>query len=73
MTLRNTSGRISFFNQLLLTDAQGQPVPAAFYTDNFVTLMPGQTKVITIDCASLQGTTLHLRGWNLTREQSFAL
>lgn len=73
VTLRNTSGRISFFNQLLLTDAQGQPVPAAFYTDNFVTLMPGQTKVITIDCASLQGTILHLRGWNLTREQSFAL
>lgn len=47
--LRNTGSRISFFNRVQLYGPDGQPVRPSFYSDNFVTLMPGESKDITIE------------------------
>lgn len=44
VTVKNTSGRIAFFNQLQLLDEKGSPIRPSFYTDNFFTLMPGEKK-----------------------------
>lgn len=49
VTVRNSSSRIAFFNQLHLLDADGQPVRPAYYSDNFFTLMPGQSRIVTIE------------------------
>lgn len=49
VTLRNGKRRIAFFCQLLLTDEADRPVDAAFYTDNFITLLPGETRTIEIE------------------------
>lgn len=49
--LKNNSGRISFFNRVQLYGEDGQPVRPSFYSDNFVTLMPGEAKTITIETA----------------------
>ena len=50
--LKNNSGRISFFNRVQLYGEDGQPVRPSFYSDNFVTLMPGEAKTITIETAA---------------------
>ncbi len=46
--IKNSSRRIAFFTQILLTDADGQPLHATRYTDNFITLLPGQQETIVI-------------------------
>lgn len=48
VTIRNRSGKIAFFCQLLLTDAEGNPLHSSFYSDNFITLLPGETQTITL-------------------------
>lgn len=51
VTMKNTSSKIAFFNRLQLTDRAGSPVRPSFYTDNFFTLMPGESKTVTIETA----------------------
>jgi len=68
VTIRNTSSRIAFFNQLHLFDGTGTPVRPAYYTDNFFTLMPGGSKTVTIEAATAQlaaGASLKCSGWNI--------
>ena len=64
VTLRNTSGKIAFFNQLQVFDSEGVSVKPSFYSDNFFTLMPGQQRTITIDTPKGSGRTLTVKGWN---------
>ncbi|MBQ7463066.1 MAG: glycoside hydrolase family 2 [Bacteroidaceae bacterium] len=51
VTLKNSSSRIAFFCQLLLTDKMHKPVHGTYYSDNFFSLLPGEKKVITIRTA----------------------
>lgn len=48
VTVKNRGRRIAFFCQLLLTDAKGNAVHGSFYSDNFITLLPGQKQTIAI-------------------------
>ena len=48
VTVKNRGRRIAFFCQLLLTDAKGNAVHGSFYSDNFITLLPGQKQTIVI-------------------------
>lgn len=61
ITLRNNKNRIAFFCQLLLTDDADRPVDGAFYTDNFVTLLPGEARTIDIEAPSAPTTPLRLK------------
>ena len=61
--VRNASSRIAFFNQLHLLDADMNPVRPAFYTDNFFTLMPGESRTVTIETSG-DGSAVRLSGWN---------
>ena len=45
--LRNESDRLSHFNHLTLRDARGEEINPVFWSDNFITLFPGDEKVIT--------------------------
>lgn len=47
VTLENDSDVISYQNILRLVDADGNVVVPAFWSDNFVTVLPHQTKVLT--------------------------
>ena len=70
--LKNVSGSIAFFNQLQLLDQQQKPVRPSFYTDNFFSLLPGESKNITIETAkdhSLKDPILVVRGWNVVRKE----
>lgn len=64
--LKNTSGKIAFFNRLQLRDSSGEPVHGTMYSDNFITLMPHSSKTIVIKpAASSRGDfKLFFEGWN---------
>lgn len=67
ITLKNTSHGISFFNRIELLDKELVPVRPSFYDDNFFSLMPGETKSVTIETADAHtgnGLILRLSGWN---------
>lgn len=67
VTLRNTSRQIAFFLQLYAesdtTPAEGGN--ATFFSDNFVTLLPGQQKTITFETTAAKPVPLRLSGWNI--------
>ena len=61
VTVRNSGRRIAFFCQLLLTDVAGNPIHGTYYSDNFISLLPGQKQVLTIRTAQNDGISYRLR------------
>ena len=45
--LKNNSKRLSHFNRLALLDAQGEEINPVFWSDNYLSLFPGDEKVVT--------------------------
>ncbi|MGM9673504.1 MAG: glycosyl hydrolase 2 galactose-binding domain-containing protein [Bacteroidaceae bacterium] len=68
--VKNTSGVIAFFTQLQLTDEMGTPVRPAFFTDNFFSLLPGETREVMVDTKKTDGTQYRIvvKGWNQSRQ-----
>lgn len=68
IVLRNSSGTLAFFNQLKLVDGNGRSIKPAFYSDNFFTLLPGESKMVTIEVDkedySNKQIQLVVDGWN---------
>ena len=66
VTLKNTSGKIAFFNRLQLRDPDGAPIHGTMYSDNFVTLMPHSSRTIIITPGDNAGGNLNIffEGWN---------
>ena len=49
LNLKNESGKISFFNELDLAGKKsGQSILPVFWSDNYVSLLPGEQKTITV-------------------------
>lgn len=44
--LKNESKRLSFFNRMALTDAQGEEINPVFWSDNYISLFPGEEKEV---------------------------
>ena len=68
VTLKNTSRRIAFFNEVLLLGDDGLPVPYTFTTDNYFTLLPGASQTVTLEIARADapsGPVIHVEGWNV--------
>jgi hypothetical protein len=67
--LRNAGQSAAFENKLTLLHADGSQVLPTYYSDNYVSLLPGEEWAITISIAEGQrkgGLQLELRGWNAT-------
>ena len=58
VTLVNNSPVISYMNILKAKDAKGELVVPAYWSDNFITLLPGQTKTLT--CKAENVSTIEL-------------
>ena len=73
VSLKNTSSRIAFFTQLQFLDKAGKPVRPSFYTDNFFSLLPGETKQVLIDTSVDKVTegefSLTVGGWNVQQKK----
>lgn len=73
LRLKNTGRTVAFFTQIQWLDGARKPVRPSFYTDNFLCLMPGESRTVRIETALGKlpeaEYTLVVRGFNLdTRE-----
>lgn len=68
VSLSNAIGNpVSFFNRISLVDTKtGQRILPAFYSDNYLSVVPGQTISVTIDYFPEKGihTQVIVHGWN---------
>ena len=48
VNIKNSGSKIAFFCQLLLTDGEGNAVHRTHYSDNFITLLPGEQETILV-------------------------
>ena len=71
VTLKNSSGKIAFFNEVLLLGDDGLPVPYTFTTDNYFTLLPGESQTVTLEIAREDAPVrplIHVEGWNVAEK-----
>ena len=75
LKLTNTSSRIAFFTQIQLLDQVGKPVRPSFYTDNFFSMLPGESREIVVEtaCDDMPDNAIFVvKAWN-AKAQSFAI
>ena len=69
LSIKNTSKQIAFFTQIQFLDKAHQPVRPSFYSDNFCSIMPGETKHIQIETATnlldKDGYSIVTKGYNV--------
>jgi hypothetical protein len=70
-TLANRTQTPVLNAKLTLVDGKGERILPAFYSDNYVALLPGETKTITIRYPANAGSAgvLRLRGWNVIEQE----
>ncbi|GGA81400.1 glycoside hydrolase family 2 protein [Puia dinghuensis] len=72
VTLKNPAGGpVAFFNRVSLIDpGTKQRLLPVFYSDNYVSVLPGESKTITLDYTPKPGVTpqVSVRGWNLAEK-----
>jgi mannosylglycoprotein endo-beta-mannosidase len=49
LELKNSSKMLAFFTQIQWLDEAGKPIRPSYYTDNFFTLLPGESKKVGIE------------------------
>ncbi|MFI2742116.1 glycosyl hydrolase 2 galactose-binding domain-containing protein [Zhouia sp. PK063] len=67
LTLKNSSKEISFFNRISLIDKKTkQRLLPTFYSDNYVSILPGEEKKIILSYKDLnpQNNLIEIEGWN---------
>lgn len=69
VTLKNNSDVVAFFVRMALKDAAGELVTPAFWTDNFVSLKPGETRTYTCrtEAADVKDMNVEVSGWNVAK------
>ena len=70
--LTNDSDKLAFFLELeLANEATGSAILPVFWSDNYVSLLPGESKVLTVKCFEKdagKGTpVVRLKGYNLSK------
>src|ERR1700754_1437554 len=72
VTLRNpANGPVAFFNRVSLVDAKTkQRLLPVFYSDNYFSILPGESKTVTLDYKPHTGETpmVSVRGWNVEEQ-----
>jgi beta-galactosidase/beta-glucuronidase len=68
VTLANTGSAPALNGKLTLVDAKGARILPAYYTDNYVSLLPGERRTVEIRYPgqARPGAKVELRGWNVT-------
>jgi hypothetical protein len=68
--LKNPGAAPALMIKLVLKDATtGERILPAYYSENYVSLMPGQERTLTVEfTAGTAQPAIGLRGWNLTQE-----
>jgi mannosylglycoprotein endo-beta-mannosidase len=65
----DAQGPVAFFNRIALIDAQtGQRILPAFFSDNYVSVLPGESKTITVEFSEKDAAAkkrIQVYGWNV--------
>ncbi len=64
-------GPVSFFNRIAVVDAKtGDRILPTFYSDNYISVVPGQIKTITVEYPHSEGVTpkVVVKGWNSSKK-----
>lgn len=65
LTLTNTGKTPALAIKLTVLDKAGARVLPAYFEDNYITLMPGETRMVTVRVpASAKPASIAIRGWN---------
>ncbi len=64
ITLKNNSALPVLNSKLTLLTEAGERVLPVYYSDNYVSLMPGESKTLTANFSAHGPLSLSLRGWN---------
>ncbi|MFL6337292.1 MAG: glycosyl hydrolase 2 galactose-binding domain-containing protein [Pyrinomonadaceae bacterium] len=74
VTLSNRTRTPALNAKLTLVDARGKRILPAFYSDNYVALLPGETKTVTVryPASVTAPPALRLRGWNVAPAEAKA-
>ncbi|HEV7350942.1 glycosyl hydrolase 2 galactose-binding domain-containing protein [Telluribacter sp.] len=72
VTLKNPSDKVAFFVELELAQGpDGSAVLPVFWSDNYVSLLPGESKTLTVRCSSKntdqKGLAVRVKGYNLQK------
>jgi hypothetical protein len=71
VTLRDEGSAPALNVKMTLLDAQGARVLPAYYGDNYISLLPGETREVEISCsASCKPAQIALRGWNVRQTET---
>lgn len=69
ISISNPNGNtIAFFNRISLIDSKtGKRILPAFYDDNYVSVLPGTTKTVTVEYIPEKGVVpqISVKGWNV--------
>lgn len=73
VTITNPGTALSFFTELKLQDDKGRNIKPAYFSDNFFSLLPGESKKITIEVRGKKlinsQLQLVLDGWNAVTQK----
>jgi mannosylglycoprotein endo-beta-mannosidase len=74
VTLRNPAGGpVAFFNRVSLVDpGTHQRILPVFYSDNYISVLPGESQTITLDYTPVPGSAqplVSVRGWNVESKE----
>jgi exo-1,4-beta-D-glucosaminidase len=66
VTVENTGGSIAFFMHLqVVKGGTEEEVTPVLWSDNFVSLLPGESRDLAVDCAQNTDIEIKLEGWNV--------
>lgn len=68
ITLTNNAAVPVLSSKLTLTTGAGERVLPVYYSDNYVSLMPGESRTLTASFRAPGALKLALRGWNVTAQ-----
>jgi exo-1,4-beta-D-glucosaminidase len=75
LRVRNDSQTLAFQIALRALGAKGEQVLPAFWSENYLSLLPGESRTLTVRSSAYGGTriaAIHLSGWNIS-EQHIAI
>ena len=72
VTLSNVSGNpVAFFNRVaLINGTSNERILPAFYDDNYVSILPGESKTVTVEYTGTQNNlAVEVYGWNVATQK----